>query len=84
MEFFYNIFLKIYNLLPDCPFGQFLKDNTISEEWLHYINWFIPFDICLDITKGWVIAIAVYYLFTIIKKISLDYLVGSISSFLKK
>lgn len=84
MDFFYSIFAKVYNLLPDCPFGEFLKDNPISSEWLHYINWFIPFDLCFKITESWVIAIAVFYLFTIVKKIALDYLVGSVSSFLKK
>ena len=47
-------------------------------DFLHWLNWFIPFDICFKITEVWVAAIALYYLFVIIKKIVFDLIIGKL------
>ena len=70
---------RIYDLLPDSPF-QTLFDGKLGvlNGMLGWLNWFIPFDLCFKITEIWVVAIAAYYLFNIIKKIVLDLIIAKI------
>lgn len=67
---------KIYGLLPDSPFQAFF--DSLDLDFVHWLNWFIPFDICFKITEVWVAAIAAYYLFTIVKKIVFDLIIGKL------
>lgn len=69
-------FEKVYNLLPDSPFQTFFSDFDF--DFLNWLNWFIPFDICFKITQVWVTAVAAYYLFTVVKKVVFDLIIGKL------
>lgn len=69
---------KIYNVLPDSPFQSFFAG--IDFGFIGWLNWFIPFDICFKITEAWVTAIAAYYLFSVIKKVVFDLIIGKLVS----
>ena len=72
-------FEKIYSLLPDSPFQAFFADKMGPlSDMLGWINWFIPFDICFKLTEVWVMAIAAYYLFMLIKKIVFDFIINKL------
>jgi len=51
-------------LLPDSPFK--LIDNSPIKDLLPYINWFIPFDFMVTTFTAWLVAIAVYYVYSVI------------------
>lgn len=71
-----SFFSKIYSMLPDSPFQLFF--DTVDFDFVHWLNWFIPFDICFKITEVWVTAIAAYYLFSIVKKVVFDLIIGKL------
>lgn len=71
-----SFFEKIYSLLPDSPFQTLFADADL--DFLHWLNWFIPFDICFKVTELWVAAIAGYYLFAVIKKVVFDLIIGKL------
>lgn len=51
--------------LPVSPVQRFLQNwNGIStiQQYLKYINWFIPVSILLDILVAWLSAIAIFYM----------------------
>ncbi len=76
IEVIKSFFSGIYALLPDSPFQTFF--SSYQFDFLHWLNWFIPFDICFKITEVWVASIALYYLFVIIKKIVFDLIIGKL------
>lgn len=63
-----SIVLAVYNLLPNSPFRQMDFDGSTAE-FLAFLNWFIPFDICGIMINTWLACIVVYYGYTIVKKI---------------
>lgn len=67
---------KIYAILPDSPFQAFF--DSLDLDFVHWLNWFIPFDVCFKMTEVWVAAIAAYYLFSIVKKIVFDLIIGKL------
>lgn len=71
-----SFFEKVYNILPDSPFQTFF--SGVDFDFLHWLNWFIPFDVCFRITEAWVSAIAAYYLFVIVKKVVFDLIIGKL------
>lgn len=74
-----SFFMKIYDLLPGSPFQAFFADKSdVLGDFIGWLNWFIPFDLCFKITEAWVIAVAAYYIFVVIKKIILDLIVAKI------
>lgn len=68
----------LYNMLPDSPFQTIFSNEMYHFDFLHWLNWFIPFDICFKITEIWVTSIAAYYLFVIIKKVVFDLIIGKL------
>lgn len=64
-ELINKLFSMILNLLPHSPFMQII-DNLEEIPYLNYINWFIPFDLMVDVTLIWLGAVALYYLYMII------------------
>lgn len=55
-------------ILPDSPFRPYI--NKLGDfDFLGYLNWIIPFDACVDITRAWVVAVFVYYNYDKIKKL---------------
>jgi len=51
-------------LLPDSPFQAI--DNSAVAQYLPYINWFIPFDFVVTTLSLWLVAIGVYYAYSVI------------------
>lgn len=70
-----SLFTAITNLLPDSPF-QTLFDGGAELDFLPYLNWFVPFDNFLKVTRVWVSAILAYYIYdtvsTVINKLIID------------
>lgn len=70
---------KIFDLLPASPFQAFFADKSeVLGDMLGWLNWFIPFDLCFKITELWVVAIAAYYLYIMIRKIVVDLIIAKI------
>lgn len=59
--------LRVINLLPESPF-VILDELSRSEfyEWLRILNWFIPVNTFVSILEGWLVAVAVYYVYQIV------------------
>lgn len=76
LDILQSLLSKIYQVLPDSPFQSLWSD--INFDFLPWLNWFIPFDLCFKITEIWVTAIAAYYLFSIIKKVVFDLIIGKL------
>lgn len=59
--------LKVINLLPESPF-VILDELSQSEfyEWLRILNWFIPVNTFVSILEGWLVAVAIYYVYQIV------------------
>ena len=56
---------NLIKILPKSPFYYFDANPEVKQV-LHYLNWFIPIDIMLSITEGWLIVIASYYVYQVI------------------
>lgn len=67
------ILIKFFSILPDSPFQSALADMDLSI--VPALNWFVPFDICADITYAWLVCVLSYYIFMLVK--------GLISSLIK-
>lgn len=62
------ILFRIFSILPDSPFGTYF--NNINEPvWLAYMNWFLPFNTCLEILALWGALIGSYYTFSNVRKV---------------
>lgn len=57
LEFIIN---AIVMLLPNSPFS-FVEIPSEFEEWLQWVNWFIPFGTFIAIGESWITCIAIYY-----------------------
>ncbi len=75
MSILYSIITWIFNLLPDSPFQSMVDGLVYKIDFLPQLNWFIPFDIMAVMTGTWVDCILIYYVFVLVKKIVMDYLV---------
>lgn len=59
--------VHVINLLPESPF-VILDELSRSEfyEWLQFLNWFIPVNTFVSILEGWLVAVAIYYVYQIV------------------
>lgn len=55
------IVLKIFSILPDSPFTDFF--SSMDTDFLAYLNWFLPVDICADIMLTWLTCVVGVFLF---------------------
>lgn len=62
------IVMKLYMVLPTSPFSS-VADGIRQFDFLPYLNWFIPFDRCLEVTALWCAMLAAVYNFDVIKDI---------------
>ncbi len=67
LEAFKLFLLKIVSLLPDSPFAEFVEGIEVS--YFKHINWFIPLDICANLTLAWVDCLLVYIVVCLVSKI---------------
>lgn len=61
------ILLKFFSILPDSPFQSALADMDLS--FVPALNWFVPFDVCADITSVWLVCVLLYFVFMLVKGI---------------
>lgn len=58
---------KIISVLPSSPFRPFLNQIG-SLPYLGIFNWFFPVGDCLRVLGIWVVAIAAFYLYSVIAR----------------
>lgn len=73
-----TIINAITNILPTDPLQEYLKSNVTKLSILPYLNWIVPFDICLTITRIWVPCIVAYFIYRIVKDIIFDFIINKI------
>ena len=57
----------VISALPLSPFASVL-DQFEMLPWLGYLNWFFPVRACLTVMSGWLVAVASFYLFSVIAR----------------
>lgn len=62
------ITMGLFAILPSSPFRPYIEQLR-NFDFLGYLNWVIPFDSCVDITRLWVAGILIYYNYDKIKEI---------------
>lgn len=74
------IVIAIFEILPDSPFREMFDELMINFDFLPFLNWFLPFDICANMMLTWLDCILVYYLFVLVKKVVWDLIVTNLVS----
>lgn len=72
------IILALINLLPDSPFQTIIDGISYDVDFLPTLNWFLPFDVCAYMTLVWIHCIVVYYMYVVVKKIVMDYIIKKV------
>ena len=60
------LILAILNILPNSPFQTTLDGEIYKLNFLPYLNWFVPFDNALKITRLWLVGVIAYYLYDVV------------------
>lgn len=63
------IIIAVFNLLPNSPFQQMFDSLMLDWDFMEYLTWFLPFDICANMMLAWLDCMLVYYVFMLTKKI---------------
>ena len=71
------VIVSIINILPDSPFRAII-DGVLYEFDFATFNWFLPFDICATMTLAWIDCIVLYYIYVVVKKVVLDFLIKKV------
>lgn len=74
------LILALYSILPTSPVQKALADmeTGMDANMLAYLNWFVPFDNARGITLVWLNCILAYYVYQMVKKIVMDYIIGKL------
>ena len=72
------IVMAIFSLLPDSPFQAMCDSVIFDKDFLPFLNWYIPFDICATMTLAWLSCVLTYYTFVMVKKIIYDFIINKI------
>lgn len=56
----------IYNLLPDSPFSQMIDNMELNQDFMQYLNWFLPIDIIGTMLLAWLDCILFYIVFRLV------------------
>ncbi len=70
------LLMAVFELLPDDPFREVIDGIVYDVDFLPTLNWFVPFDICSTMLLGWLDCMVAYYVFIVVKKIVMDYIIG--------
>lgn len=68
----------IFEILPDSPFRAMFDELMIEFDFLPFLNWFLPFDICANMMLAWLDCILIYYFFVMVKKIVWDLIMSKL------
>lgn len=63
------IIIAVFNMLPNSPFQQMFDSLMLDWDFMEYLTWFLPFDICANMMLAWLDCMLVYYVFMLTKKI---------------
>ena len=63
------IIIAVFNLLPNSPFQKMFDSLMLDWDFMEYLTWFLPFDICANMMLAWLDCMLVYYVFMLTKKI---------------
>ena len=80
MSILKTIINAVFSLLPDSPFRGMIDSVLYEFDLLPNLNWFLPFDICSQMTLVWLDCILIYYLFVMVKKIVIDIILPKVLS----
>lgn len=60
--------MAILSLLPDSPFKILDSLDPTGEivKWLGMVNWFVPVYSFVGILEGWLVCIAIYYVYQVV------------------
>lgn len=60
--------MAILSLLPDSPFKILDSLDPTGEivTWLGMVNWFVPVYSFVGILEGWLVCIAIYYVYQVV------------------
>lgn len=75
------VIMALYAILPTSPIQNALEDASIEGELLGWLNWLIPFDIASKVTLVWLGCIIAYYLYELVRKIVIEYIVDALLSY---
>lgn len=75
-----KLILAVFALLPDSPFPDMIDSILFEYDFLPCLNWFVPFDICAELMLTWLGCILIYYLFVMVKKVVVDFILGKVVS----
>ena len=65
LEWLQGIADKVLDVLPDSPFKDIINNADI-QQYLGFINWFVPVATILKILAAWLVAVAAYYVVSVI------------------
>lgn len=74
------IVFAIFSILPDSPFHAMVDSVIFGSDFLPFLNWYLPFDICASMTLSWLECVLLYYLFVMVKKVVYDFILNKVLS----
>lgn len=74
------VVMTVYNILPDSPFQQMVENLALEQDFMQYLNWFLPIDIAGNMMLAWVDCMLVYIIFEIVKTIIFKIIIKKIAS----
>lgn len=66
-ELFSTFAEKILSVLPTSPFARYI-DAFSDMPFLSWLNWFVPIKACLIVFSAWLVAVALFYTYSIIMR----------------
>lgn len=74
------VVMTIYNILPDSPFSQMVESLELNQDFLQYLNWFLPLDIAGNMILAWLDCMLLYMVFLVVKKIIFGLIIKKIAA----
>lgn len=66
-DLFQGFVQRLLQVLPTSPFRSFI-DSIPELPYLPELNWFFPVSECLTILTAWLLAIGIYYLWSVVMR----------------
>lgn len=63
------LILTVYNILPDSPFAVMVEEMELNQNFLQYLNWFLPLDIVGNMMLAWLGCIIAYFIYKLVMQI---------------
>lgn len=60
------LIMTVYNLLPDSPFSQMVDNLNLNQDFMQYLNWFLPLDIVGTMMLAWLDCMLIYIVFRLV------------------